>query len=260
MIQIAKLPNLQFISSTTLSADDVLDYGASHVVIATGAQWSETGIAPSTHAPLAGVADLPWVFTPERLLVRGDRPVAGCSVVVYDAEGGYMGTGLAQLLADEGYKVSVVTPHVQVAAEGDLTLDGPAVRASLHARGVTMYRNVCLAEVGDGVLQGTGEFEEPFSLETEALVLATMRTPVDDLYRRLVSDQSALEGSRIEAVYCIGDALSPRPLADSMFDGHRLAREFESLDPSVPLPYKRELLHLMDVAPHGRTRPSCMKH
>ncbi|EON25528.1 NADH:flavin oxidoreductase/NADH oxidase [Nocardioides sp. CF8] len=246
MIQIAKLPNLQFISSTTLSADDVLDYGASHVIIATGARWLETGIAPSTHAPLPGLSDFAWVFTPERLLVRGDRPAAGCSVAVYDAEGGYMGSSLAQLLADEGYEVSIVTPHAQVAAEGDLTLDGPAVRASLHASGVVMYRDVCLTEVGDGVLQGAGEFEAPFSLETDALVLVTMRAPVDDVYSRLVSDRGALDGSGIEAVYRIGDALSPRPLADAMFDGHRLAREFESPDPSVPLPYKRELLQLVD--------------
>lgn len=247
MIQIAKLPNLQFISTTTMSADDVLDYGASHVVIATGAQWSKTGITPNTHAPLIGVADLPWVYTPERLLVGGERPLAGCSVAVYDAEGGYMGSSLAQLLANQGHKVSIVTPHAQVAAEGDLTLDGPAVRASLHASGVIMYRDVCLTEVRDGVLQGAGEFDEPFSLESEALVLVTMRAPVDDLYRRLVSDRAALARSGIDSVYCIGDALSPRPLADAMFDGHRLAREFESPDPSVPLPYKREALQFVGM-------------
>jgi dimethylamine/trimethylamine dehydrogenase len=30
-----------------------------------------------------------------------------------------------------------------------------------------------------------------------------------------------------------------------MFDGHRLAREFESPDPATPLPYKREPLRLV---------------
>jgi dimethylamine/trimethylamine dehydrogenase len=245
MVQVAKLPNLQFISSTTLSVDDILDYGASHVVIATGARWLDTGMAPTTHAPLPGVDDFAEVFTPEGLLIRGDRPVPGSAVTVYDAEGGYMGSSLAQLLANEGHEVSVVTPHAQVAAEGDLTLDGPAVRASLHASGVAMYRGISLTEVGDGVLRGVGEFDEPFSLETDALVLVTMRAPADDLYRHLDEDRVALNASGIEAVYCIGDALSPRPLAEAMFDGHRLAREFESPDPSVPLPYKRESLRLV---------------
>ena len=30
-------------------------------------------------------------------------------------------------------------------------------------------------------------------------------------------------------------------LADCVFDGHRLAREIDTADPSVPLPYLREL-------------------
>ncbi len=245
-VQIEKLPNLQLIPSTTLSADDILDYGASHVVIATGARWLGTGLTPGTHTSLPGVDGSAWVFTPEQLVVRGARPVSGCRVTVYDAEGGYMGSSLAQLLADEGYKVSVVTPHSQVSAEADLTLDGPAVRAFLHTSGVAMYRNVSLTGVGAGVLRGAGEFEEPFSLETDALVLVTMRAPVDDLYHRLVSERSALPESGIEAVFCIGDAQSPRPLAEAMFDGHRLAREFESTDPSVPLLYRRESLHFVE--------------
>ncbi|WP_041546163.1 MULTISPECIES: FAD-dependent oxidoreductase [unclassified Nocardioides] len=244
-IQIDKLPNLQLIASTTLSAAEILEYGASHVVVATGARWLDTGLAPGTHTPLPGVDGLEWVFTPDQLLARGDRPVSGCRVTVYDAEGSYMGSGLSQLLADEGYKVSVVTPHAQVTAEGDLTLDGPAVRRSLHTSGVAMYRNVSLTEVGDGLLRGADEFEEPFLLETDALVLVTMRAPVDDVYRQLVSERNTLHESEIEAVLCIGDAQSPRPLAEAMFDGHRLAREFESTDPSVPLPYRRESLQFV---------------
>jgi dimethylamine/trimethylamine dehydrogenase len=35
--------------------------------------------------------------------------------------------------------------------------------------------------------------------------------------------------------------VAPRLIADCVFDGHRLAREIDSDDPSVPLPYAREL-------------------
>ncbi|RYC05338.1 dimethylamine/trimethylamine dehydrogenase [Nocardioides alpinus] len=224
MIQIDKLPNLQFIPSTRLSADDVRDYGASHVVVATGARWLGTGLTPGTHEPLQGVVEgASWVFTPDELLVRGKRPAEKSHVTVYDAEGGYMGTSIAQLLADEGYKVSVVTPHSQVAAEGDLTLEGPAVRASLHSSGVAMYREVSLTSARPEGVIGVGEFDQPFSLKSDALVLVTMRSPIDDLYQELTIDREALHEAGIEAVYCIGDALSPRPLAEAMFDGHRLA-------------------------------------
>ncbi|MFE3998391.1 NAD(P)-binding protein [Nocardioides sp. YIM B13467] len=246
MIQIGKLPNLQFIPSTRLDADDIRDYGASHVVVATGAQWSGTGLTPGTHAPLEGVVEgADWVFTPEQLLIEGRRPVEGSQVTVYDAEGYYMGAGVAQLLADEGYKVDLVTPHAQVAAEADMTLEGSAIRDSLHGSGVAMHREVLLSAAQFGRIYGVGQFEEPFTLETDALVLVTVRVPVDGLYQELVRDHEALEEAGIEAVHCIGDALSPRPLADVTFEGHRLAREFESPNPAIALPYKREPLRLV---------------
>ncbi|MEP9362802.1 NAD(P)-binding protein [Nocardioides sp. CN2-186] len=246
MIQIDKLPNLQFIPSARMSAADVRNYGATHVVVATGAHWLNTGTTPDTHGPLDGVMDGgDWVFTPEQLIVEGKRPAAGSHVTVYDAEGVYMGAALAQLLADEGYRVSIVTPHGQIAAECDLTLDGPAIRAKLHRTGVNMHREVMLTAAHHGELVGVGEFEAPFSLETDALVLVTMRKPCDGLYQELSGDPQALADSGIDAVYCIGDALSPRPIAEAMFDGHRLAREFESPDPSIALPYKREPLALL---------------
>ncbi len=44
----------------------------------------------------------------------------------------------------------------------------------------------------------------------------------------------------MEAVHAIGDCVAPRLIADAIFDGHRLAREIDSPDPSRPLPYLRE--------------------
>ena len=38
----------------------------------------------------------------------------------------------------------------------------------------------------------------------------------------------------------IGDAAAPRMIADSIFDGHRLAREIDSPNPAMPLPFIRE--------------------
>jgi dimethylamine/trimethylamine dehydrogenase len=34
--------------------------------------------------------------------------------------------------------------------------------------------------------------------------------------------------------------VAPRLVADCVFDGHRLAREIDSDNPEVPLPFKRE--------------------
>ncbi|MBA3788021.1 MAG: hypothetical protein H0X21_04925 [Actinobacteria bacterium] len=44
----------------------------------------------------------------------------------------------------------------------------------------------------------------------------------------------------MSALYRIGDCEAPRLTADAVFSGHRLAREIDSPDPSIPLPFKRE--------------------
>jgi len=41
-------------------------------------------------------------------------------------------------------------------------------------------------------------------------------------------------------VYVIGDAVAPGMPSEAVFDGHRLARELESADPMVPMPWLRE--------------------
>jgi hypothetical protein len=54
------------------------------------------------------------------------------------------------------------------------------------------------------------------------------------------ADPQALAAEGIEAMYRAGDCVAPRLLADVIFDGHRLAREIDSENPAVPLPYRRE--------------------
>jgi dimethylamine/trimethylamine dehydrogenase len=77
-------------------------------------------------------------------------------------------------------------------------------------------------------------------IEVDTVVLATQRLSNDELYHELKSDKAALEREGIEAVYLLGDAAAPRMLVDSIFDGHRLAREIDSPNPAMPLPFIRE--------------------
>ncbi len=62
----------------------------------------------------------------------------------------------------------------------------------------------------------------------------------ESLFRELEADPGALKREGIQGLYRIGDCVSPRLIADAIFDGHRLAREIDSADPAVPLPYIRE--------------------
>lgn len=61
-----------------------------------------------------------------------------------------------------------------------------------------------------------------------------------ELYDELVAQPDALTEAGISGVHLVGDAVAPRLLIDSIFDGHRLAREIESEDPMVALPWLRE--------------------
>ena len=78
------------------------------------------------------------------------------------------------------------------------------------------------------------------TVEVDTVVLCTQRLSNDELYRELKSDPAALEREGIEGLYIIGDASAPRMIVDSIFDGHRLAREIDSDNPAMPLPFIRE--------------------
>lgn len=65
-------------------------------------------------------------------------------------------------------------------------------------------------------------------------MLVTQRLSADSLYRELLADPGAADG--IEA---LGDCAATRLIADVIFDGHRLGREIDSEDPTLPLPYRR---------------------
>ena len=82
--------------------------------------------------------------------------------------------------------------------------------------------------------------EEVSVLECDSVILATARRSKDKLFRELKARKGEWAKSGIKALYRIGDCHAPRLIADCVFDGHRLAREFESVDPQYPKPWIRE--------------------
>ena len=239
-IQLDKLKNVQALTGLRLDADGVREYGAELVVVATGAFWSPTGLHRETHAPVAGAdASLAHVLTPEQIMVEGKAP-PGERVVVYDGDGYFMGPDLAEKLALDGFSVDFVTSFHDVAPFAYETLEDALLRKRLHEVGVRLHRSVVLERVEPGLAAGHDEFDEPFELEADAVVLVTQRLSDDALYHELRADEERLEAEGIEAVYRIGDCVAPQLIADAIFDGHRLAREIDAESPAVPLPYLRE--------------------
>jgi dimethylamine/trimethylamine dehydrogenase len=239
-IQLDKLANVEVITGRRMSTSDVLDYGAQLVVIATGSSWRGDGVQPEHDAIAGADHSVPHILTPEQVVTDGKRPPTAGPVVVYDADGYYVGPGIAELLAGEGYDVHLVTPFGIVSPVSDASLEGEMLRKHLHESGITAHRDVRVTSINPGSVEGRDEFDRPWSMGCAATVLVTQQRSEDSLYQELLADPAALDAAGIEAVYAIGDAVAPRPISESVFDGHRLAREIDSDDPMRPLPYLRE--------------------
>jgi dimethylamine/trimethylamine dehydrogenase len=246
-VQLSKLDNVEVLTGVRLSARDAREYGAEIVVVATGARWAGDGLNFVTHEPIPGAdSALPHVLTPEQVMLEGKAP-PGDRVVVFDAEGYFMAAGLAERLAAEGFSVELVAPHERIAPLCDETLEGPMLRRHLHDLGIGMRPGSMLTGIEAGRIAGVDEFDEPLELEADAVVLVTQRLSDEALYLELKAGEDTLADEGVEALYRIGDCVSPRIIAEAIFDGHRLGREIDSESPAVPLPYKRERLVLEAV-------------
>jgi dimethylamine/trimethylamine dehydrogenase len=245
--QLKKLRNVEVVTRLSLDAPAVLEYGAEIVVVATGARWVDDGLNPITHSPIPGIAEN-TVLTPEQVLA-GEEP-AGEAIVLYDCEGYFMGVGLAELLAERGHRVRLVTPLPLVAPFLDRTLEGYPVRARLAALGVVSATDTELTAIAADACR-LNRYGHEQEVAADTVVLVTARRSNDALYRTLRSDGDALVRASIEAVYAIGDCVAPRLLADSIFDGHRLARELDSRHPGA-MPYRRERRIVRRAANHAQ--------
>ena len=247
-VQLQKLSNVEVITGTRLDADAVREYGAEIVVAATGARWAGDGINFSTHEPIPGAdPSLPHVLTPEQVMLEGKTP-PGQRVVVFDADGYFVAPGLAEKLIADGYEVELVTCHDLISPLSDETLEGALLRQHLHDTGIRMRTGTLLTGIQPGLLTARDHLGEPLELEADAVVLVTQRLSDERLFLELSGDEDRLRAEGIEALYRIGDCVAPRLIADAVFEGHRLAREIDAEEPSVPLPFTRERLVLERVA------------
>lgn len=112
----------------------------------------------------------------------------------------------------------------------------------LHRLHVDMHTDTHIERVDPGVVTAYNVWDPSHKerFEVDTVVLCSARVSDDELYRELKADQEALQANGVESLYLIGDAAAPRMIVDCIFDGHRLAREIDSPNPAVPLPFIRE--------------------
>lgn len=233
--QIEKLANVAVYRESELSAQDVLDFGAGRVALATGCSWRRDGFGRSNGGPIPGF-ERAHVYTPDELL-RGVLPEG--PVLLFDDDAFYLASVLAELLCKAGREVVYVTPEDTVAAWTVNTLEYRPIRRRFHELGVRIVTGHNIAAFhGDGaelVDEYTGETRQ---LGCASLVTVTARLPKDALYQELLLREAEWGAAGVHSVQTIGDSLAPGLIAHAVYAGHRYARECD--EPAAgDVPFRR---------------------
>ncbi|KJS09738.1 MAG: hypothetical protein VR73_00815 [Gammaproteobacteria bacterium BRH_c0] len=196
-LQIKKL-NVNVQLNTTASAESLAAMGADAIVIAAGATYSRTGISKNQLTEIPG-HDLGHghVLTPEDILL--DHARVGNKVVVYDNTAYEVGPGIAELLADQGKEVFLVTIDSGMA----MSVTEIGINKVLTARllpKVKFINHTKIKEiaVGKTVLQNYYTKEITEIADVDNVVLVTSKPPAEQLYHALLD--------KVPELHLIGDA------------------------------------------------------
>jgi len=226
LTQIGKMENVSIYPSSPMTEDDILESGAKNIILATGATWRRDGIGRTLWKPIVG-HDLEKVFSPDDLMENDSiiGKLGNGNVVIYDDDHYYMGSVLAELLAINGCKVTLVTSAPMISYWSQFTLEQERVQHKLMKLGVKLYPQTVLSEISkDSVKLSNTISGDEFELARDGVVLVTDRTPNDSLYYKL---KPALDNGKLNSLRVIGDADAPNIIAQAVFAGHLAAREFD---------------------------------
>ena len=224
--QIQRMPNVEIYLESEMNAEQIQEFGADKVVLATGALWRNDGVGRGIRFPVPGCKAL----TPDDIM-DGKRPaIAGSAVTIYDDDHYYMASVIAELLASEGYRVTLATQGMCVASWTEYTLEQRHIENRLLNVGIQILARHQLSEVGEGWLQLTNTLTGEVSNHEGSVISVTARLPRDELFE-------VLKGKI--PVRRIGDCFGPSIIAAAVYEGHRYAREFDTdIDPDA-VPFNR---------------------
>jgi len=194
----------------------VLERNAQHVVVATGAEPQQPWWVAGEGVTI-GVADV-------RHVLDGSADPFG-TVVIIDEIGFHHATSVAELLADRGCDVEIVTPGMVVGQDLGITLDMENWLIRAHAKGIVQSTDLVPMGLAGNELTllhhptGTNNTRTP-----DWVVLAVPPQPVEWLYQDL-STNTALRDAGV-TVSRVGDAVAPRRAHAAVIDGERIGSSF----------------------------------
>jgi len=232
VLQLQQLDNVLVTLESPMTAAEIVGYDFTHVAVATGSRWRADGVGRFHAYPVFTDA-----LTPDGIFA-GRRP-AGPQVVVYDDELFYLGGVLAELLAQEGFEVTIVTPESKVSAWTVNTMEQHKIHRRLVEAGVTLVTDTAVLAHDGGAARLTCTYtSRQRTIACDALVSVTFREP----HAPLVAELQALGFAEVQA---IGDAWNPGTIAEAVHGGRLYAESLHAPSaPSGDTPFLREVIRL----------------
>jgi dimethylamine/trimethylamine dehydrogenase len=228
---LSQMENVEIYLDNRLTADDLGEFEADMVAIATGCRWRRDGLGSTVCFPVP-IDESAGIYTPDDIFAGVDL---NGDILIYDDDHYMMAGALAERFLTAGHRVKYLTPVTTISSWTAMTNEQEFIQAKLLSMGIETAFTQKINRIENGVLH-TGciysgkHFEHAF----DNLVLVTGRTPNDDLCNEL----------KIPATR-IGDCLVPSSIADAVYSGHKFAREYGE-DPALLVP-RRERAMLLPI-------------
>ncbi len=190
------------------TAQMVLDEKPDVVVVATGSSPKITPF-PGEYAP-------PQVVTTVQILT--DEVTAGDNVLIIDQDGHHQATGTAELLADRGKRVHMLTAALFIGSALGPLQDLYLTRNRLATKGVTFTPDIAVLEIQGTLVKGLNVYSnEMIDFDGyDTVVLASGNDANDGLYFELKD--------KVDEIHRVGDCVAPRKTDMAIIDGHRIGR------------------------------------
>ncbi len=206
---------VNIVTGTAATAQMILDQKPDAVVVATGATWMRNGYTGMSHLEVAGWQQDNVVTADE--VVSGKAEV-GKNVLIWDGRGDITPPGVAEMLADRGCNVVLVSPH-PVLGGFDLIKDMTWFHfmPRLLNKGVEVSTQTFIVMIVEKTVTVLNIHTMAMrEIEADTVVLITGKIPNDDLYNEL-------EG-KVGELYKVGEARNPHAMGEANRDGHFVGR------------------------------------
>ena len=217
-LQIQKLGvklNLDFELNKNNINDVLADEKPDVAVVAAGARPARDGRGGLTTEPIPGW-DNKNVYTYEDVLL--DKAQLGQKILIVDELADRVSPGVAEVLAEQGKQVEIITRWPTLSPNLIMWLDAPFVFGKLDTLGVKTTSDSWVKAITDkGATCFNIYSSREFEIEADNIILVTMKysnTRLYDFFREKGID-----------CHLIGDAKAPRFIWNATHDGYKAARE-----------------------------------